>query len=39
VLAVVLIKNSVFWDTTPCRLVNIYQRCGGGFCLSRQGGF
>jgi hypothetical protein len=39
VLAVILIKIHVFWDTTPCRLVTRYQRFWGACCLSLQGGF
>jgi hypothetical protein len=32
--AAVNIKNTVFWDSAPCSLVNrAYQRFGGMFCL------
>jgi hypothetical protein len=30
-------ERSYSWDTTPCRLINIYWRFGGTNCLRIQG--
>jgi hypothetical protein len=27
------LMNTVFWDSMSCRLIEIYQRFGGMFCL------
>jgi hypothetical protein len=30
-------KNTIFWDAAPCRLVEIYRRFRGAYCLHHQG--
>jgi hypothetical protein len=37
VLAAVVIKNTVFWDITPCRLLSVNRRFGGIYHLHLQG--
>jgi hypothetical protein len=37
VLTVVNVKKSVFWDMTPCSLIDMYQSFGGTCCLDAQG--
>jgi hypothetical protein len=32
-----MIKLQVFWDVTPCRLVNIYRGFEGAYCFLLQG--
>jgi hypothetical protein len=31
-----LIKMTVFWNTAPCSLVEVYRRFWGAYCLHHQ---
>jgi hypothetical protein len=33
VLAAMTMKSTVFWNVTPCSLVEVYQRSGGTYCI------
>jgi hypothetical protein len=37
VLTAVIMKDTVFWNVTPCSLVEVYQRSGGAYCVPLQG--
>jgi hypothetical protein len=30
------LKNTLFWNVTTCRLIDVYRRFGGTYCLHRQ---
>jgi hypothetical protein len=32
VLTAVVMKNTIFWDTTPCSLLSVNRRFGGSYC-------
>jgi hypothetical protein len=38
VLTAASMKVTVFWDVTPCSLVEVYRRFRGACCLHHQGG-
>jgi hypothetical protein len=33
VLAAVAMESTIFWDVTPCRLVEVHRRLGGKYCV------
>jgi hypothetical protein len=35
-LPTMIMKNTVFWDVTPCSPVEVHQRFGGIYCLHLQ---
>jgi hypothetical protein len=37
ILTAVTMKNTVFWDATPCNLIEVYRRFVGTYCLHLQG--